>query len=109
MVSALAIATHYFAGFMILPEAVWLLLRWPDRRQPALATAALVAVSAALVPLLVEQRRMNLTSFITEQSLIGRLLRVPKQFLVGYDAPVDTVLTVVAGVIAAWASGSWLV
>ena len=107
VVSALAIATHYFAGFMILPEAVWLLLRWPDRRQPALATAALVAVSAALVPLLVEQRRMNLTSFITEQSLIGRLLRVPKQFVVGYDAPVDTVLTVVAGCLVG--VGLWLV
>jgi mannosyltransferase len=67
VVSALALATHYFAGFMILPEAVWLLLRWPDRRQPALATAALVAVIGALLPLLLEQRRMNLTSFINQQ------------------------------------------
>lgn len=107
VVSGLALATHYFAGFMILPEAVWLLLRWPDRRQPALATAALVAVTGGLLPLLLEQRRMNLTSFITQQSLIGRLLRVPKQFVVGYDAPVDTVLTIAAGCLVG--IGLWLV
>ena len=54
VVSALALATHYFAGFLILPEAVWLLLRWRDRRQPALAIAALIAVAGGPLPLLLE-------------------------------------------------------
>jgi 4-amino-4-deoxy-L-arabinose transferase-like glycosyltransferase len=104
--SALALATHYFAGFLILPEAIWLLVRWPDRRQPALATAALVAVAGALVPLLVQQRRMELTSFITAQSIAGRVLRVPKQYLISYDSPSDTVLGILAACLVAY--GLWL-
>ncbi|MGZ4201202.1 MAG: glycosyltransferase family 39 protein [Thermoleophilaceae bacterium] len=96
VVSALALATHYFAGFLILPEAVWLLLRWRDRRQPALAIVALIAVAGALLPLLLKQRRLDLASFISGQSLIGRVLRVPKQFAIGYSAPVDTVLAIAA-------------
>jgi mannosyltransferase len=106
VVSALALATHYFAGFLILPQAIWLIVRWPDRRQPAIAAGALVIVAGALVPLLVEQRSRELTSFIAAQSLLGRLLRVPKQFLIGYDAPIDTVLAIVAACLAA--VGLWL-
>ena len=33
LVSALAIATHYFAAFVVAPEAVWLVLRARDRRR----------------------------------------------------------------------------
>jgi 4-amino-4-deoxy-L-arabinose transferase-like glycosyltransferase len=106
VVSALALATHYFAGFLLLPQAVWLILRWPDRRKPLLAAGALVLVAGALVPLLVEQRSRELASFITAQSLLGRLLRVPKQFLIGYDAPHDTALAVAAACLAAL--GLWL-
>src|SRR5262249_17912224 len=97
-----------FAGFLILPQAIWLIVRWPDRRKPLLAAGALVLVAGALVPLLVEQRSRELTSFITAQSLLSRLLRVPKQFLVGYDAPVDTILAIGAaclvavGLVLAW-------
>ncbi len=32
LASSLALATHYFAVFLIVPEAVWLLLRSPARR-----------------------------------------------------------------------------
>src|SRR5205814_6176194 len=46
--SALAIATHYFAAFVVVPEAAWLILRARDRRRPALATLALIAVGGAL-------------------------------------------------------------
>jgi 4-amino-4-deoxy-L-arabinose transferase-like glycosyltransferase len=106
VVSALALATHYFAGFMILPEAIWLLLRWPNRRQPAVAIASLLAVAGALVPLLLQQRRMELTSFITAQSIAGRVLRVPKQYLIGYDSPSDTVLGILAACLVAY--GLWL-
>jgi hypothetical protein len=65
------------------------------------AVAVLLVVAGALLPLLLQQRRMELTSFITAQSLLGRLLRIPKQFLVGYDAPADTVLSIVAACLAA--------
>ena len=65
LVSALAIATHYFAAFVVAPEAAWLLLRARDRRRPLIATGALLAVGGALLPLLLRQRRLDLTSFIT--------------------------------------------
>jgi mannosyltransferase len=107
VVSALALATHYFAGFLILPQAIWLIIRWPDRRKPALAAGALLAVAGALVPLLAAQRSRELTSFITAQSLPSRLLRVPKQFLVGFDAPADTVLAIAAACLVAL--GLWIV
>jgi mannosyltransferase len=106
VVSALALATHYFASFLILPEAIWLCLRWRDRRQAALAIAALVAVAGALLPLLLKQRKLELASFITGQSLIGRVLRVPKQYVVGYAAPADVLLTVIAAALVC--VGLWL-
>jgi mannosyltransferase len=49
--SALALLTHYFAIFLLIPEAVVLLWRVRDRRV-VLACAAWVLVGAALSPLL---------------------------------------------------------
>jgi mannosyltransferase len=96
LVSALAIATHYFAAFLIAPEAAWLLLRARDRRRPLAAIGALLAVGAALLPLLLRQRRLDLTSFITESSLAKRVALVGKQFVVGYSSPGQTAV-IVAG------------
>ncbi len=48
--SALAVLTHFFAGFLVAPEAVWLLVRF--RTRVTVATVAGVAVvQAAMVPL----------------------------------------------------------
>jgi 4-amino-4-deoxy-L-arabinose transferase-like glycosyltransferase len=48
--SALAILTHFFAGFLVAPEAVWLLVI--NRSRAVLATVGVVAaVQAALLPL----------------------------------------------------------
>ncbi|HET8673497.1 MAG TPA: glycosyltransferase family 39 protein [Thermoleophilaceae bacterium] len=90
LVSALAIATHYFAAFVVAPEAAWLLLRARDRRRPLVAIGALLAVGGALLPLLLRQRRLDLTSFITESSLAKRVALVAKQFVVGYSSPGQT-------------------
>jgi hypothetical protein len=94
--SALAIATHYFGAFVVAPEAVWLVLAAHDRRRPALAIAGLLVVGGALLPLLLRQRRLDLTSFITESSKAKRVVLVAKQFVVGYSSPL-TVAVVVAG------------
>jgi mannosyltransferase len=106
LASGLAIATHYFAGFLVAPEAAWLLLRARDRRRPAVAIGALLAVSAALLPILVRQRRLDLTSFITETSLAKRVAQVAKQFIVGYASPAETVVTVLGALLVAY--GLWL-
>jgi mannosyltransferase len=47
--SALAVMTHFFAGFLVAPEAVWLL--WTGRtRATALAVVAVAAAQAAMLP-----------------------------------------------------------
>ena len=47
--SALAVLTHYFAAFLVAPEAIWLLVRNRDRAT-WIAVIAVVAVQAALLP-----------------------------------------------------------
>jgi hypothetical protein len=47
--SALALMTHFFAGFAIAPQALLLLWRW-RRRGVILALGAIVAVQAAMLP-----------------------------------------------------------
>jgi mannosyltransferase len=47
--SALALMTHFFAGFVVVPEAAWLL--WIHRtRTVAIAVAVVVAAQAAMTP-----------------------------------------------------------
>jgi mannosyltransferase len=49
VVSAAAVMTHFFAGFAVAPEAVWLL--WTARtRAAAIAVAAVAAVQVAMLP-----------------------------------------------------------
>jgi mannosyltransferase len=82
--SALAIATHYFAGFAVAPEAVLLLLgTWgrrsarsaPQRRRVALAIAAVLAASALLLPIALRQAENAHAAWIAEQPLGQRLER----------------------------------
>jgi mannosyltransferase len=48
--SALAVMTHFFAGFLVFAEALWLL--WVSRTRAVIATVALLAVvQAAMLPL----------------------------------------------------------
>src|SRR5262249_17237538 len=61
VVSALALCTHYFAVFAVLPEAAWLLrsrVRWA---WPAVGVVG--AAGAALVPLAIHQRNQGHTSW----------------------------------------------
>jgi mannosyltransferase len=106
LASGLAIATHYFAGFLVAPEAAWLVLRAHDRRRPAVAIGALLLVAGALLPILIRQRRLDLTSFITQTSLAKRAAQVAKQFIVGYASPAETAVTVIGALLVAY--GLWL-
>lgn len=106
-VSALALTTHYFAAFLVVLEGAWLLVAAADRRPVAIACGALAAVQAALMPLLLHQRSLDLADFIDEIPLGYRLARTPKQFLVGFDAPGEVVSAIVAGLLVLFAL--WLV
>jgi mannosyltransferase len=99
--SILALTSHYFAVFLVVPQAVWLLARRPRRRAAVLAVGAVAAVGAALLPLVVEQGSLEKASFIRSTALPYRLVRSAKQYLVGFDAPFEMGLSVVAGAIAA--------
>jgi hypothetical protein len=55
LASAAALLTHYFAGFLVAPEAVLLLWKATDRRRAGIAVAAVGAVGAALAPLAASQ------------------------------------------------------
>ena len=101
VLSALALATHYFAAFVIAPLALWLLLRHPDRRRAVAAVGAVAAAGLALLPLAIDQSENPGSNFITGTGLGTRLLQVPKQFLLGYDAPAEALLTAAAVALAA--------
>lgn len=90
LLAALALATHYFALFIVLPQGVWLAWRaWRTRRGDALGALAFVTLAAcALLPLAITQASNQGAKFIASSGSLGfRLAQVPKQFLVGFDAP----------------------
>jgi len=86
--SALAVLTHFFAGFLVAPEAVWLLYVIRNRTI-ALAVGAVAAVQVALLPLLVSQAGNSLLGFITGTRLSTRIQQVPVAFGLGnlYESP----------------------
>jgi 4-amino-4-deoxy-L-arabinose transferase-like glycosyltransferase len=95
-----AIATHYFAGFLVGAEAAWLL--WTLRARAVVAVGAVAVASAALLPLALHQRSTGAARFISESSIPRRLVQIPKQFLVGYQGPLETALTVLALLLVAY-------
>ncbi len=102
-VAGLALATHYYAAFLLAPQALWLAARAPGWRERATLLALPALAGAALAPLALGQRENDTAGFITGSELLTRLAQLPKQFLVGYDAPLEpllvgiTALAVVAG------------
>ena len=97
--SALALATHYFAAFLVAIEAIWLLRSAANRRPIGVAVAGLAVVELALLPLLLHQRSQGGADFIDDIGLGYRLARTAKQFLVGFDAPGEVITAVAAGVL----------
>jgi mannosyltransferase len=103
LTSGLALAAHYFAIFLVAPEAVWLFAAAARRRPVALAVAAVAAVGLALLPLALHQRSQGHGDVMIAQSgsLALRVAQVPKQSLVGYDAPAEGAAALAAAALAA--------
>lgn len=102
--SALALTTHYFAMFLIVPEGVWLVVR-RRARSVWLAAGLIVAVGGALLPLAIHQRSTNPKYTFQEIPLSTRIGQIPKQFLVGFDSPAEKLMTIFGGalvVVALW-------
>jgi 4-amino-4-deoxy-L-arabinose transferase-like glycosyltransferase len=98
-VTALALATHYYAAFLVGPQALWLALRAPGLRERATLLALPALAAGALAPLAIGQRENDTAAFITGRELLTRIVQVPKQFLVGYDAPLEPLLVAVSAVV----------
>ena len=99
VVSGLALCTHYFAVFAVLPEAAWLLRSrvrgaWP-------AAGVLGVVGAALVPLAIHQRNQGHTSWISSIPLPTRTGDLLKEFLIGPSGSPAVALTILAGALVA--------
>jgi hypothetical protein len=93
----MAIATHYFAGFIVGIEAVWLLAAGPRSRALFAAVGGVAATCAALAPLLLSQRSAGRTDWIEDTSLVTRAADTAKHLLTGpFGTPVDAVAAVAA-------------
>jgi 4-amino-4-deoxy-L-arabinose transferase-like glycosyltransferase len=103
LTSAAALATHFFAIFFILPQAVWLLIRHRHRRTLT-AVGALAAVELTLAPLALADRAHGL-DYIHAIPMIRRLGDTLLEFAAGnLDARPDAILVIaVSGLCAAWA------
>jgi hypothetical protein len=103
-VGALAIATHYFALFLVLPEALWLLYR--ERRGDARLAVGLIALCGlALLPLAWKQASGSQFGWIGRADLGSRLEDWAERFLImdtdGFDEPA----VAAAGALFALAAG----
>jgi len=104
VVSALALATHYFTAFVLAPQALWLLWRHSRRRGALVAVGAVAAAGLALLPLLLAQAGNPYD--IAGTSLALRLAQLPKQFLLGYRGPLALPFGLAAGAVVV--AGAWL-
>jgi mannosyltransferase len=100
--SVLALLTHYFAVFLFIPEAVFLVRRCGLRRMLA-PIGAVVIVGLALAPLAVSQNADGKADWIQSTSLAGRVGQAAKQYLVGLYSPAEIMTAAVAGLLAAGA------
>jgi len=80
---SLALLTHYFAVFLLVPMVLWLLCRRESRRVALGAVAALSLVGLALLPLISAQGGHG-TQWIGEWALSSRLQAIPQYYLTGY-------------------------
>jgi mannosyltransferase len=95
--SGLAVLTHSFAGFLVAPEALWLLYA-VRRRATVLAVGAVALVQLALVPMLVNHASDSLLGFIHATPLSLRLRELPVSFGLG---PLDHSSIVAYGLLGA--------
>jgi mannosyltransferase len=81
----LALLTHYFAVFLLIPMCVWLLVLGHRRRVVAVlpAVGAVAVVGLALIPLISAQGAHG-TQWIERWALSSRLQAIPQYYLTAY-------------------------
>jgi mannosyltransferase len=81
----LALLSHYFAVFLLIPMVLWLLGGRATRRAALPAAGALLIAGLALVPLISAQGGHG-TQWIGRWPIAERLEAIPQYFLTGYSA-----------------------
>jgi 4-amino-4-deoxy-L-arabinose transferase-like glycosyltransferase len=84
LAGSLALLTHYFAVFLLIPMALWLLRERSTRRAALPAIAALAIVGVALLGLISAQGGHG-TQWIGRWALSSRLQAIAQYFLTGYS------------------------
>jgi hypothetical protein len=105
----LALLSHYFAVFLLVPMVLWLLARPATRRTALIPAGVLVLAGLALLPLISAQGGHG-TQWIGRWPLSQRLEAIPQYYLTGYSsAPLGhgvellVALVLIAGVgLGAW-------
>ena len=87
LAAALALATHYFALFVVLPQAVWLVAR--HRGRAAIAVGGVAVAGAALLPLALRQRATGNAAWITDFPRTERIRQTVDAFFVSDIGPLS--------------------
>ena len=106
---ALALLTHYFAVFLLVPMALLLVRERSTRRLALPAVAAIALVGLALLPLISAQGGHG-TQWIGHWALSSRLQAIPQYFLTGYSSASlghGVELLVALPILAGIALGGW--
>ncbi|MBV9805447.1 MAG: hypothetical protein JO130_19780 [Solirubrobacterales bacterium] len=93
---ALALATHYYASLIVVPEAIWLLFAHRHRRPVQGAFAIVALCGLGLIPLAVSQHGTGRSNWIAHAPFGRRLGQVIPQFAAGFAGPAHSVLEPIA-------------
>jgi len=106
--SALALGSHYFAAFVVAPQAAWLLLRARPGPRAVAAVAAVAAIGLALLPLALAQQGDDRRDGFTERPVLERAAELGVSYAAGpeprplaLDARVDAIQLGAAAVLLA--------
>ena len=113
LVAALSLLSHYFAVFLVGPQALWLLAAARARcRATVVAVGGVAMVGLTLMPLALRQQANHGADWIASIPLTGRLQDVPPQMLLGDGRPffhffgLSVLVAAFAGVLVLLARGS---
>jgi mannosyltransferase len=85
--SAAALATHYYAALVVVPEALWLLYAHRRSRPVHVAFGVVALCGLGLIPLAVGQQSSGRANWIAHAPFGRRLGQVIPQFAAGFDGP----------------------
>ncbi len=90
--AALALATHYYAVLIVVPEAIWLLTIYRQRREVQIAFGVVGLCGLGLLALALAQNATGRDAWIATAPLGRRLGQVIPQFAVSFEGPAHSVL-----------------